>query len=330
MIFLRRQHWTLAFLLALVAHSAAFIYSISLPGGEPVYRGGGRFDDGSKPSLNANGIFVLLGNSGESSGEVFDKPALMEKAPVQSTRQSLAQGLVASTSLPGSDAEEAEPVAPPELTSKRVLEKPKRTPANEAGPATKKIIEAEKSESKYASVPTPNLKPKPPIRSPEIETLERRLSVQGPPEMEPTMIPNTNVGLQGTKADADSSKQDKTFKGSFAFVNQGARVGTASSNRTGEVREFNYHDQVILYIKRYGVYPREAVPFLLEDTVVLKFAINRQGKILYFYLVKPSTIYPFNQAISRMMKRASPVPPIPPEITKTELSFTVQVHFDPR
>lgn len=333
MIFRRQQHWMLAFLLALTVHSAAFLYSISLPGGEPVYRGGGSYDDGSKPSPNANGIFVQLGNSGESYGEVFDQAALEEKAPLQSTRESLAQGFVASTGLPGSEAEEAEPTDtpdPPEPTSIRVLEKPKRTPANEVGPATEKTIEAEKPDSDYAAIPTPNRKPKPPIPLPEIETLERRLSVQGPPEEEPAKTSSTNVGRQGTMADAESSTQNTAYESSFAFDTQGARDGTASSNLTGEVRKYNYYDQVVLYIKRYGAYPREAAPYLLEDTVVFKFAINRQGKVLYSHLVKPSTTLLFNQAIRRMMKRASPVPPIPPEITKDELTFTVQVHFSPR
>jgi hypothetical protein len=30
-----------------------------------------------------------------------------------------------------------------------------------------------------------------------------------------------------------------------------------------------------------------------------------------------------------MMDRSSPVPPMPPEITKNEMTFTVPVEFDP-
>ena len=69
--------------------------------------------------------------------------------------------------------------------------------------------------------------------------------------------------------------------------------------------------------------------YRLEDIITLKFAINRQGEILYHYLVKKSQYPLLNKAINRMMKRASPVPPIPHEIAGKEMTFTIPVHFDP-
>ncbi len=66
------------------------------------------------------------------------------------------------------------------------------------------------------------------------------------------------------------------------------------------------------------------------DTVTLRFAINRQGKILYHSLKKRSNWDLLNQAVKRMMNRSSPVPPIPPEIGKNEMTFTVPVRFELR
>jgi protein TonB len=76
-------------------------------------------------------------------------------------------------------------------------------------------------------------------------------------------------------------------------------------------------------------YPYEAAMYRLDDTVTLKFAINRQGEILYYKLTKRSQWHLLNQAVERMMDFSSPVPPIPPEITKNEMTFTIPVHFDP-
>ena len=333
MIRLRRQHWMLAFFLALAIHSAAFLYSISLPGGEPVYRGGGTFDQDGKQSPSAAGVFVRLGKSGESSGKEPGKAALKEQAPAQRLRESLAQGFVAGEDKPGSGAKETVPPETPEPVGKRVPEQTVSTPAKEVGPAPKKIEEAKKPETKIAAVPAPRRKPKRTNPLPEMETLGRRLSVQGPAETtRPTAQAKpsrANAPRQGAKNEAGKSKGDEKTISSLAFVNQGSRVGTASGNRTGQIRELNYEDQVLLWLKRHGAYPYEAAMYRLEDTVTLKFAINRQGKILYYNLIKRSKWYLLNRAVERMMDRSSPVPPIPPEIAKNKITFTVPVHFNP-
>ncbi len=327
---LRQQHWMLAFTLALVTHLAAYLYSINLPGSEPVYRGGGTFGQDGKQSPSAAGVFVQLGKSGESSGEKAGKAALKEQAPAQTTRESLAQGYVAGEDNPGSGAEETKPADTPEPASKRVSKQTLSTPAKEVGPAPKKIKEAKKPETEIAAVAVPKRKPKRTNLLPEMETLGRRLSVQGPaeatrPKAQAKPSP-ANAVRQGAKPDVGKSKGNEKTASSLAFVNQ--QVGTASGNRTGEVRELNYEDQVLLWLKRHGSYPYEAAMYRLEDTVTLKFAINRQGDILYHKLIKRSKWQLLNKAVIRMMNRSSPVPPIPPEIAKNELTFTVPVHFE--
>lgn len=67
--------------------------------------------------------------------------------------------------------------------------------------------------------------------------------------------------------------------------------------------------------------------YRLEDIVTVKFSINRQGKILCYELVRKSKWYLLNSAVTKMIKRSSPVPPIPPEITKDKLTFTIPIHF---
>jgi TonB family protein len=331
---LRQQHWMIAFSLAFATHFVAFLYSISLPGSEPVYRGGGIFDLDDKPSPGANGIFVLLGNSGNSSGEEPGRAALKEQAPAQRTRETLAQSFVAGEGKPGSDAEKTEQPEPPKPTDKPVSEQTMSTPTKEVEPATKKVEQAKKPETIIAAAPTSKRKPKPPALMPELETLGRRLSVQGPPEMtQPAAqakTPRADAERQGAKTDGGKPKKQENTASGLAFVSQGSRVGTASGSRTGEVRELNYEDQVMLWLRRHGAYPREAAMYNLVGTVTVKFAINRQGKILYHFLVKKSEWYLLNRAVKRMMERSSPVPPIPPEIASDELTFTFPVEFDPR
>ena len=329
MIRLRQQHWMLAFTLALATHLAAYLYSINLPGSEPVYRGGGTFDQDGKQSPSAAGVFVHLGKSGENSGEKAVKAALKEQAPAQTTRESLAQGFVAGEGKLGSGAEKTEPEAIPEPAGKRIPEQTLSAPGKDVGPALEKIKEAKKPETKIVAVPVPKRKPKRANLLPEMETLGRRLSVQGPteatrPAAKANSSPANTVRLSAKPGAGKSKGKEKTANG-LAFVNRS--VGTASGNRTGEVRELNYEDRVLLWIKRHGAYPYEAAMYRLEDTMMLRFAINRQGKILYYELVKKSKWYLLNRAVKRMMDRSSPVPPIPMEIARNEMTFTVPVRF---
>jgi protein TonB len=330
---LYRQHWTYAFILALAAHLAAFIIWIDHPGSETVYRGGGTFDQADRQSPSAAGVFVQLGKSGESSGETPEPAALEEQAPAQTTRESLAQGFVAGEGETGSGAEEAEPVDTPEPSGERVPEQTVSTPTKDIGPAPNKTEETETPTTKIAAVPVPRRKPTPPSPLPELETLGRRLSVQGPEETtqpaEPAKPAPKAAAPQSANIGAGSSEEEEKTITDLAFVNSGGGVGTASSNRTGEVRELNYEDRVMLWLKRHGSYPYEASIWQLEGTVMLKFVINRQGDILNYRLLKESKWHLLNLAVRKMMRRSSPVPPIPPDIAKEELTFIIPVHFDP-
>jgi protein TonB len=272
--------------------------------------------------MGAAGVYVRLGKSGKTSGDKPGQAALKEQAPAERPRESPAQGVVAGQDKKGSGAKEKEPPKTPEPVAKRVPKKTAPTPAKEE----------KKPKTKTAAPPAPRRRPKPPNFMPEMETLGRRLSVQGPTETARRAArpkpPPGKAARPGAGTGAGGSKGAEKTTSALAFsTGGGGRVGTTSGNRTGEVRELNYVDQVLHWLKGYGSYPREARMFRLEDTVTLKFAINRQGKILYYTLVKKSEWHLLNMAVRQMMDRAGRVPPIPPEIAKNEMTFTVPVQF---
>ncbi len=322
---LRPEHWTLALILSLVAHLAVYLYATSLPGREPVYRGGTLFQNDGGQSPGAVGIFVQLGKSGKSSGGKPGEAALKEQARVQKPTESPAQGLVAGPDKAESGAEKTEASKAPEPAGKRAPEKTVRKPAKEV----------EKPKTKIATAAKTKRPPKQADLFPELETIGRRFSVQGPPQTARRAAgqpkpPPANKPRQGAKTGGGAPKGEEKTASALSFAMGGGRVGTASGNRTGEVRELNYVDHVLLWLKRYGSYPRGAVMYRLEDTVTLKFAINRQGKILYYNLIKKSEWHLLNMAVRQMMERASRVPPIPREIAKNEMTFTIPVKFELR
>lgn len=329
-----KRHWTYALLLAFAIHLAAIFYLFDRTGAEPVYRGGGSFDQVGEESPAAAGVFVQLGTSGESSGELPDPAALEEQAPAETTREALAQGFVAGDDEAGSGADQVEPVNIQEPPGQPDPEQIANPPAEEVGPAPEETaVEEEPATEIAAAVPVPKRKPEPPSPLPEMETLGRRFSVQGPDGSGGTVdqakqVP-ANAAQEVAESDTGESVDGEDPISNLAFASQEGGVGTASGNTTGEIRELNYQDRVLLWLKRHGGYPYEAAMWRLEGTVTLKFSINRQGEIVSYQLLQESEWHLLNVAVKKMVRRSSPVPPIPPEIAKDEMTFIVPVHFDP-
>ncbi len=332
---LREYHWALAFTLAVMLHLAAYILIFGQPGAPQTFRGGGLFEQGGQKADSAAGVFVTLGQAGESAGEQpVEAEERVEAEPLQ-PEQSLAQGFVEGLEALGSDVEEAEPVEEPEPASEAVAEETVDLQAEEVGEAPESEAPPVEEAVEAKAPPIPARKPAPPPVQPELEVLEQRLSVQGPtpaqqpqpeqkkPEQKQQTAEAPPPGQPDQQAAATPAKTEEVL----SFASQPSRLGNASNNAFGAVPNLNYEERVLVWLKQHGAYPREAYRFRQEGTVLLKFAVNRTGKILYYDLVKSSGYHLLDRAVKRMMDRSSPVPPIPPEINKDQIVFTVPVHF---
>ncbi len=132
---LREYHWALAFTLAVMLHLAAYIWIFGQPGAPQTFRGGGLFEQGGQKADSAAGVFVTLGQAGESAGEQpVEAEERVEAAPLQ-PEQSRAQGFVEGLEALGSDVDEAEPVEEPEPAAEAVAEETVDLQAEEAGEA---------------------------------------------------------------------------------------------------------------------------------------------------------------------------------------------------
>ena len=89
----------------------------------------------------------------------------------------------------------------------------------------------------------------------------------------------------------------------------------------------NYEQRVLLWLKRHGGYPREAYRYKQEGVVMLEFAIDRSGKVLYYNITESSGFHLLDLAVKQMMKRSSPVPAMPADLPNDKMRFTVPVRF---
>ena len=299
MIALQRRHWFLAFSLALGVHLAVFSFNLAQPRREPVYRSGSFNHEKDKSTRGGSSVFVKLGNAGASEGDDVGEPVKRKEERSTASNEVPSQGSIEDPKTREDGGKEVAVAVEPQVANIK-----DNTPITES------------------RVPANERETKPPKNLPELESLTRRLSVQGP-------VAAVDAKAEPSEQRASGRSGEATIEKSMTALSEPGRAGTASGEKQGDVRKLNYEDRVLLWIKSRGGYPREALMFNLDDTVTVHFAIGPSGKILYHYLTKSSQYHLLNKAIERMMKRSSPVPPFPPEIRNDKLTFTVTVHFDP-
>lgn len=92
----------------------------------------------------------------------------------------------------------------------------------------------------------------------------------------------------------------------------------------------SYRQRVAAHLQRYKQYPSELRAAGIRGTSRLTFVINRSGHVLSSRLSGSSGHSGLDAETMAMIRRAQPLPPFPPEITVSSMSFTVPVQFSVR
>jgi protein TonB len=80
-------------------------------------------------------------------------------------------------------------------------------------------------------------------------------------------------------------------------------------------------------IERMKRYPRAALLRRDQGTVVLRFAIDRDGNVLSADIVRSSGAALLDEEAMLLARRVSPLPPPPPEVPGGRIELTVPIHF---
>ncbi|MCB1393761.1 energy transducer TonB [Nitrobacter sp.] len=85
--------------------------------------------------------------------------------------------------------------------------------------------------------------------------------------------------------------------------------------------------RLLSHLERYKRYPSEARMKGTEGTALLSFGMDRDGQVLRYHLVRSSGSPELDDEAVAMIVRASPLPPVPPEITTQAVQLVVPVRF---
>ncbi len=105
---------------------------------------------------------------------------------------------------------------------------------------------------------------------------------------------------------------------------------TAGSTATPVEIPSSWKTQLLAHLNRYKRYPEEAKGQHLQGTALLSFSLDRNGRVLNFFLARSSGDSTLDAEVLAMIERASPLPAPPPEVDDSNLHLLVPVQFSLR
>ncbi len=105
----------------------------------------------------------------------------------------------------------------------------------------------------------------------------------------------------------------------------GVRDGERAGSRSGSVKD--YFSRLMTWLNRHKEYPAALKKAKKQGTVTLRFSINRRGEILDSRILKGSGFPALDQAALGILARAAPLPGIPADMDRDELTISVPVEY---
>ncbi len=196
----------------------------------------------------------------------------------------------------------------------------------------KKPIEKSKPELE----PKPKPKPKPEPKSEPKPKPESKPKSEPKPKLEPItksepiveqaltkdFISEPESKVESTKSNSDVNLSDKTQLARRA-------TGTGEQVQTGgnPAAQQGYLSIVKTRISRAKKYPRSARKEGVVGTAIVRFVIKLNGKVEDIQLIKSSGDERLDEEAMKMLKKASPFPAIPKDVSLEPLDLTLPIEF---
>ena len=207
-------------------------------------------------------------------------------------------------------APESEPEPEPE---------PESPSARQSPPSAEPVITQQNDEMKPAPETATEAEPKPP-RNAE-RTTRPVQSSNGPTEE----IDNSQPAERNTTASKNLSQTaEKEINSSSPSV------GADQSAESPARQIASYFGELRQWLAEHRRYPRRARMRRLEGTAVLQIELTADGQVRTSRIASSSGHQQLDQAVRRMLSRAQPLPPPPPDLDVAGRILTVPVDFSLR
>jgi protein TonB len=277
---------------------------------------GSGIDRGDAARWAACLLVVLALHAGAAAG-LMDWQSAAEQTPPPPAAIML--DLAPLPSPPASVSRETVPNAP------EIVSAPPPPPVVEPEPEPELLPETPPAPAAVVTLPPPLPKPKPIERKPVERKPEER-------KIEPKPVPQQVERPPVPKTDPDPSPPAPAAAApAAAAAASAASVSASAASATPPSTAMPSFQGVLLaHLQRYKRYPSEARARREQGVAYLRFIMDREGKIASFRLERSAGSSALDQEVLAMIKRAEPLPPIPPEISQVQLELIVPVQFSLR
>jgi protein TonB len=253
----------------------------------------------------------VLAHAGVAAAFVIGLPQRDPPGAVDKGLQGI-EVLLAAGGTTGAQA--AEP--PPEPVKPEIVAKPVEPPP-EPEP---EIVTSKDTAPDLAETPKPEPRPEP---KPKPRPVAEKPKPQPPA---PKQIEKTaEAPARDVKVAAVAAPVPQGQVGQQAAPGAGNGSARTSGGNPGAAAD--YYALLSAWLESKKDYPWRAQHRHNEGTAYLQFVVARNGKVLS-YRIKRSSGHPLlDEAVERMIQKADPLPPIPPDLDKDHLEIIVPVQF---
>jgi protein TonB len=103
--------------------------------------------------------------------------------------------------------------------------------------------------------------------------------------------------------------------------------GQTSGSAQGGKSADRYYAELAAWLERHKRYPQRARQLRQEGVARVRFVIDRSGKVISHRIEKSSGHSALDEAASELLRRASPMPAIPPSIGQVRLEIVVPIAY---
>ncbi len=169
-----------------------------------------------------------------------------------------------------------------------------------------------------------------PVEKKVIEPLPAPPEIVKPPKKRPVEVKKKTEKPQLVKPVKNTQPQIEPLPFKRERIEKTPKVSASAVSKvaTNTARK-NYESILITWLNKHKKYPNVARRRGHEGTVILKFEMDAEGNLLFYQIQKASRHDSLNKAVIKMIKQASPMPPVPNELRsgQSKFSYTVPIHF---
>lgn len=308
----RLHHWGLALLCALSAHIALAKLleppapiDPNPPGVRIGLGGSGPMTAGSvEPGpVGAESVHAEAIDGVSAEADVVEPGRVDAIQPMPSPSQTLTPVQAVTQTLKATEVPPPAPVTAVDL-KEPVTPKPKAEPARNREPPAQRTAQA---------APEPPVGPKPKQSQPARSQTKSTTVDQAKPT-------DRTAGTPGPAPTGSNGPAAR--KGGDG----GGHGGAAASAGGGKTQD-RYYAELAAWLERHKRYPQRARQMRQEGVVRIRFAINRTGKVISHSVEKSSGHRALDEAASELLRRASPMPAIPPALGQSRLEIVVPIAY---